>query len=245
MRNYVNIIYIPGSCGNFFARCLNLLGNFYCFVNSHSTREEILNQSIEEKFKLLSYENVLKNISNDFSVIPSPDWWHTKHEYNDLIRKFYNHSGIEHVDTPENSTIVLDTHVNYYYNDVISQQSLMLGNDDKLYNFYIDPGQDTELVLLNFQYKLPNNLSFYNHELGLFCRKVVNDQNFIPISLEKIINSSSDCIKEIQKISQKVNHILTELEIDYITKLYNQWILTVITKDKINLFKKQYNISKN
>lgn len=242
MRNYINIIYIPGSCGNFISRCLNLLENFYCFVNPNSQREEILDQSIEEKFRFLSYENILKNISSDFSVIPDADWWHTKHEYNNLIRKFYNHTGIEHVDTPENSTIVLDTHINYYYKNVISQQSVLLGKDDKLYNFYIDPEDNNEIVLLNCQYKLPNNLSFCKEELKLFYEKIVNEDNFIPIKLEKIIQSSTDCIDEIQKISQKVNHSLTDIEIEYITQLYNQWISTVIKGDKVNLFKKQYNI---
>ena len=147
MRNYINIIYISGCCGNFFSRCLNLLDNYYCYVDPLMSKKNIVEQNKEEKYNFLSYTTILEKIRQNPSANLGHGWWHDQQEYHKRICKFYN-----------------------------------------------------------------------------------------------IVDSAVSCVNEVQKIAYVVGTEFTDLDSYYITQLYDQWIKTVITRDKFEVFKERNNL---
>ncbi len=120
---YIFITFLPGAAGNFFSRCLNLLPGAYCWG-----QENKLPVTLEEKLKILNYTPVLNR-----SLIS--DNWTT---FESQLAPYYQI--VEHHRLPPGSYAIWIDH------SVIKSETLV-GPDDQVFNFYIDPGDNFEWAM--------------------------------------------------------------------------------------------------
>lgn len=207
---YIFITYLPGSAGNFFSRCLNLLSGAYCYG-----QENNLPTTLEQKLKMLNYESIL-----DRSL--KSDTWVT------FERKLIPyHEIIRHFDLPPNSYSIWAGHG--FHNT-----TLLAGSDDQIFNFYIDPGNSFEWSCMNALYKN----SYLNVDWFICGKKLLNDTAVYKIKLDNFLIDWDCFLLEFLKVIDIIGHTISESEIRAVRTLYNQWKTTILKHQDIETFKK-------
>jgi hypothetical protein len=210
MLNYIFIIFLPGSAGNFFSRCINLASDSsYCWVCND---KKIINQTLEEKFKLFEYKN-----SKDHS-----NWV----QFESKLSHYSN--VVDHVDLPPNSFSIWGRHPDY---QIINQ---VAGIDDQKHVFYIDPGNEFEWVVMNSLYKNSYIDSKWLHT----GQQMTTDDNIYKIKLADIITCETTLIVAVKQVCDIANIHLKENNKQKIKELWNQWISTTLPKSEFDIFKK-------
>jgi hypothetical protein len=110
--------------------------------------------------------------------------------------------------------------------------SMQSSHNDKFF-FYIDPGNAFEWMLLNGLYK-DSGFHFTYFKYG---QRLRDNSNIHKIDLAKIITSRESFAEEFCRVCNIVNHQLSSSELDRVLELYDQWIQTTLTPDKISYFK--------
>ena len=236
---HVFIYFLPGAAGNFLSRCLNLLDNFHCYVDPV---HKVLPMTITEKMTLLSYES-MENL--DFS----------KRNWRNFERSIFHFSQFKKgTNSPghrvwshnppsvKNQTFVWAQHptvsidINTNLRNTNSANNLITVNDGqpKVVKFYIDPSQAWEWHLINALYKN----SFIGGEYLLEGKKLLEDSSLIKINLNNFIQGPDIFFEEFLKISQVLNHTVTNQEQQHIQLLHQQWLNTIVPLHCVEEFKK-------
>jgi hypothetical protein len=213
---YIAISFLPGSAGNFFTRCLNLLTGACYFVDKTTKK---LPTTIEEKLSILNYNNVI-NKSFD-----QRDWVTFEHQ---LIKYFTIRP---HHELPSNSYSIWSGHPIHSYG--LANLDDLAGPDDQCYRFYIDPGEHFEWCVLNALYKN----SYIDVKYFINGKKLLDDCNTYKIKLDSFIQGWKPFYKEFEKACNYIEHNLTNEEIQAIQTLYTQWRTTVLEYKDLELFK--------
>ena len=214
---YVMITFLPGSAGNFFTRCLNLLSGGYCFIEKNSKK---LPSTIEEKLRMLNYNSVSNlsfNERNWVSFESSLDFYFSVQAHHDLPQNSYS-IWLGH---PDNSTTSL--------------LAELAGPDDKCYSFYIDPGKKFKWCLINALYKNSQiDVTYYVNAKKLMANDSVHKINF-----ENFLQGWDYFLLEFQKVCNIIEHNILCQEVAAIKILYFQWQQTILNHDDIDAFKHQ------
>jgi hypothetical protein len=173
-----------------------------------------LNLSLDEKFDLYQYQG-----SKSF------DSW-LKFE-DQLVHYSAGHHFHE---LPDQSVSIWQCHPDYSMFD-----KNLVGPDDKVNKFYIDPSNNFEWVILNALYK-----NSYINSRGLIeGKKMLDDDSIIKIDLNKILESSTSLIDSVQQVLSECNIKLNNSNRKKIEDLREQWILTTLPRSKFQDFKNQ------
>ena len=206
MINYVFIFSLPGDVGNFFSKALSLVGNnWYGYVPQECLANNVC-LDIAEKVKAYSYKDC--NVENwkqfESTLIP----------YTEIV---------DHHNLPENAFSIWDKTASYK-----TLESDIVGEDDRQYVFYIDPGKDFKWAILNAFYKqICIDVTWF--KLG---KRMLSDDNIHKLSLSNIIGSKESCIHEIQKVLSIVGASLSPESYTAIAELWDQWYATTLKEDK-------------
>lgn len=212
MINYIFVNFIPGSAGNFFTRCLNLVDDsWYCWMDSQN---KIINLSLDEKLDLFSYHDTTKY-----------DHW-IKFEKKIC---FYHHFHTHH-DLPDQSTSIWLNHPNYDF-----KNNDLVGHDDKQQVVYIDPSQNFEWVILNALYKN----SYIDRQWLEIGHQMELDPDVYKVPIESIRQSPESLLNEVGSIAQRFGKYVAVKNQDAIVKLWHQWKTTCLEPDRFQEFKKQ------
>jgi len=223
MRPLIELYYIPGSAGNFFSRCLNLLDNAYCWVPTTATKFSF---TLEEKRKMLSYDivkNRVYDIDNFYSVNPQKNWL----TFEGRLRTFEKgRNGTDYSMLPNDATAIWVSHS--------LSHTMKLDHHNRIF-FFIDPTDAFEWCILNLLYKDSTiGMGFLSCTVQLKSNPVINK-----ISLAKIIQDRNSFIKEFYRVCDIFNRQVTDIETECILELYDQWVTTTLPKEKFPEFKDQ------
>jgi hypothetical protein len=207
---YIFISYIPGAAGNFFSRCLNLLSNAYCYGKKNN-----LPVTIEEKLKMLSYESVLNR------SLESGNWV----AFEKKLTPY--HEIITHHALPPDSYSLWVSHMR-------QNKMQLVGPDDQMFNFYIDPGNSFEWACMNALYKN----SYLDVKWFIHGKKLSTDDTVYKIQLDNFLVDWDCFLLEFQKVTDIIGHSISDSEIQAVKILYNQWRTTILERNKIETFKK-------
>jgi hypothetical protein len=198
--------------------------------------------TITEKMTLLSYES-MENL--DFS----------KRNWRNFERSIFHFSQFKKgTNSPghrvwshnppsvKNQTFVWAQHptvsidINTNLRNTNSANNLITVNDGqpKVVKFYIDPSQAWEWHLINALYKN----SFIGGEYLLEGKKLLEDSSLIKINLNNFIQGPDIFFEEFLKISQVLNHTVTNQEQQHIQLLHQQWLNTIVPLHCVEEFKK-------
>ena len=220
MKSFVFLFFIPGSAGNFFSRCLNLLDKFYAYDNGS------LPLTVDDKLKMLSYTKV-KNFRED-----GIDWTDFEKDVNYVLQT-YEHNDINVF--PPGSFIVLATHPESIESTITNFSQL----GDKIFFLMIDGHDIFDWVLLNAIHKH----SYLGEEWMVQNEIIRNDPRYFKINLKNVITSEHTFIKEFKKVCEYLKVIPSEQELSTVTILYKQWKATTIELDELDRYKKVLGIS--
>lgn len=217
MKKYISISFLPGSAGNFFSRCLNILDRAYCFIPANTKQ---IPKSIDDKLNILSYQSVL---NKDFN---QRNWVDFESQ---LI--FYTQA-YEHSELPNNSLSIWYGHPYHRYGCVDLEN--LAGEDDFCFNFYIDPGDHIEWCNMNALYKN----SYLNVDWFINGQYLLKNQLVYKIQLGEFLKTWEDFYNEFIKVCNIISHTLTLQEKQAIKQLYSQWKTTILDYNDINNFKR-------
>jgi hypothetical protein len=207
---YISISFLPGSAGNFFSRCLNLLSNAYCFGRSMP-----LPTTLEKKLEMLNYNSVLGR------SMDSVDW--VKFE-NQLIP---HGRLIEHYTLPSNSYSI-------WFGHLLKDAAQLAGPDDQFFNFHIDPTDNFEWVCMNALYKN----SYLKVEWFINNKKLLSDPTVYKINLGNFLKDWKIFFLEFKKVTDVIGHTLSDSEVQAVKTLHDQWKTTILEHKDIETFKK-------
>ena len=210
---YIFITYLPGAAGNFFSRCLNLLSNAYCYG-----KENNLPVTIEEKLKMLSYESVL---NRSLESVESSNWLAFEKELLEYNKVITHHA------LPPDSYAIWPRHMQ-------QNTTQLAGVDDKIFNFYIDPGNSFEWVCMNALYKN----SMQSVKWFIHCKTLSTDDTVYKIQLDNFLVDCDCFLAEFLKVTDIIGHSTSDSEIQAVKILYNQWRTTILERNNIEIFKK-------
>jgi hypothetical protein len=206
---YVFVTFLPGAAGNFFSRCLNLLSGAYCWGQGNK-----LPVTLEEKLKILNYTPVLNR-----SCIS--DTWTT---FESRLTPYYQI--VEHHKLPPGSYAIWIDHA-------VTKSETLVGPDDQVFNFYIDPGDNFEWACMNAFFKN----SYLDVKWIIAGKKLLGEPTVHKINLGAFLRDWPDFLTEFKKVTDIMGHTLIENEIQAIQILYNQWRTTILKPEDIKKFK--------
>jgi hypothetical protein len=208
--DHVFIFFQPGSAGNFFGRCLNLMSDSVHNLVSATDRQLVTD--LDEKFQLFSYHT------------PESNWIHFE-------AQLMHYSEVNPVlSLPNNSISVRQEHPRY----AILEKNIK-GKDDQQHVFYIDPSQRFEWCFLNALFKNSYiNVSWF--EQGA---KMLEDNTVHKISLPNIIDSADTLLIEISKVATILGLEIKSANQQRIVDLWNQWITTTLQPKDFEQFKQK------
>lgn len=218
MTTYIDLAFIPGSAGNFFSRCLNLLDNAYVFAERKMHRIPI---GLNEKLALLSYSAVESTTFADRNWI----------EFETILVPVTEI--IEHTALPKDSYLVWFRHP-----DAVDCYGL-IGPSDRYYSFYIDPGEHMRWCVMNALYKN----SYLSSSWLINGKKLANDPAIYKIKLGSFIGNTNEFLKEFEQVCEIIGHTLSNDERDAVAQLHSQWKLTTLDYDQIDDFKNYIGLS--
>ena len=214
---YIAISFLPGSAGNFFSRCLNLLTGACYFVDKTTKK---LPTTIEKKLSILNYNSVINK------AFDQRDW----PEFESQIVKYYTIQ--PHYELPSNSYSIWCGHPIHNYGSANLNE--LAGPDDQCYRFYIDPGEHFEWCMLNALYKN----SYIDVKYFINGKNLLDDCNTYKIKLDSFIQDWNTFCKEFEKACNYIEHKLTNEELQAVKTLYTQWRTTVLEYNDLESFKK-------
>ena len=214
---YIAISFLPGSAGNFFSRCLNLLTGACYFVDKTTKK---LPTTIEEKLSILNYNAV---VDKSFD---QRDWL----TFEQQIIKYFTTQ--PHYELPADSYSIWGGHPIHSYGPVNLDE--LAGPDDQCYRFYVDPGEHLEWCVLNALYKN----SYINVTYFINGQTLLDDCNTYKIKLDSFIQGWESFCEEFKKACDYIEHKLTDKELQAVKTLYFQWRKTVLEYKDIDAFKK-------
>lgn len=207
---YIFLFFPPGAAGHFFSRCLNLLDNSYCWVD---TKTQLPVQNQQDKLALLSYQTIS-------SADPTQRSWV---QFENLV------SRCQHQSLPITAQyVVWPSHPTY----TLLQKNL-IGIDDEQFVFLIDASDNFEWCILNALYKN----SFISESWLRTAEGMRRDSNIQKINLQRIVNDCNGFLQEFQLVCDTIGHALTDSEKLAIITLYNEWKLTILDYIKFEEFK--------
>jgi hypothetical protein len=210
MLNYIFVMFLPGSAGNFFTRCINLASDScYSLVCND---KKIVSQTLDEKFKLFEYKN--SNIYNNWVQFES--------------KLSHYSSVINHVDLPVDSFSIWLSHPDYRLINRVA------GINDQQHVFYIDPGENFEWVVMNCLYKN----SYIDSKWLRIGQQMTNDDKIFKIKLADIITCETTLIGAVEQVCDTANIHLKDNNKQKIKDLWGQWISTTLSKSEFDTFKK-------
>jgi len=219
---YISVSFLPGSAGDFFSRCLNMLSNAYCFADKITKKIPV---TIEEKLSILNYDTVINKKFNqrnwvEFeSQIIRSNAIQPHHELPDALYSIW----LGHPINKFGSTNLAD----------------IAGSDDQCYNLYIDSGIHFEWGILNALYKN----SVISSQYFINATILLNDINVYKINLDSFIQGWESFCKEFKKTCEYIGHDTTKEEIQAVKTLYTQWRTTILEYKDLNSFKKKINFN--
>lgn len=222
MRNYIFVYFLPGACGNFLCRSINLLNGTYFYLRADGS----IPQTLDEKLEILNYEKVKDYQNKNLN-------WFTW-EFENKIEFLPN---INHTSLPNNSSIILSKHPT---KETIKLQEILAGQDDRVFLFYVDIDQDFEWVFLNSIHKS----SYWTEEWLVNYSEIKNDPRYFKISLKNIITSVDTFIEEFNLICNHMNVTPTQHELSAVRILYDQWKSTTIDYEKCDEYKQLLGLPK-
>lgn len=214
--NYIFIYFLPGAAGNFFSRCLNLLGNSYCWVDTTTKR---VPQTPREKIQLLNYESQI------FKSFGTRHWVNDFESRVTAYYKFY-----PHWELPADANLIWLAHP-----DLDTHSAGLAGDDDRTFYFIIDSSDEFEWTLMNALYKN----SYLDVKWLVMMEKIKLKDEVHKISLKNIISGEAGFFQEFSKVCSVIGHSINQEESDAVRKLYNQWQCTTLKSQDIPAFKKQ------
>lgn len=217
MIKYLSITFLPGSAGNFFSRCLNILNNAYCFVPTTTKQIPV---SIEDKLNLLSYHPI---INKDFD---QRNWIDFENQLTPCS-EVYNY-----YDLTDNSLFIWLGHP-FSSHGCVNLKKLA-GPDDQQFNFYIDPGDHIDWCCMNAFYKN----SYLSVDWFINGKSLLKNQSVYKIQLSEFLKTREDFYNEFAKVCNIISHAITPQEKQAIEQLYSQWRTTVLEYKDIDNFKR-------
>lgn len=217
MKKYISISFLPGSAGNFFSRCLNILDGAYCFIPANTKQ---IPQSINDKLNVLSYQSVL---NKDFN---QRDWINFEKQLIPYDRE-YNHSEL-----PNNSLLIWYGHPHHLHGCVNLKG--LAGEDDQSFDFYIDPGIHIDWCCMNAFYKN----SYLDVNWFINGQHLLKTQSVYKIQLTEFLKEWNDFYLEFLKVCKIISHNITVPEKRAVEQLYCQWKKTTLDYSNIKNFKR-------
>ena len=217
---YIFLAFIPGSGGNFISRCINLLDNAYCHIDSST---KALSNDLSTKLDILSYNSVgtRNSVSQDWVKFERLACHYSKHH--------------NHYDLPDGSYSI-------WYDHPIAnntQWSELQSPGHRNLFFYIDPTEAFEWALMNALYKN----SYHNVNWFIGGKGCLDSNKFIKLNLKNIIDSKETFFVEFEKICRTIGHTMSEEEQQAISLLYDQWKPTTLDYKDIPKFKEEIGFS--
>ena len=214
MKTKIELTFVPGSGGNFFTRCLNLLDNAYCWVPANTPTKYPV--TAEEKMQLFNYVDAPLHEDLGSYAQKWVDW----------ECKLTGFQDPEHNLIPEDAVGIWPSHPSVHNGK---------SQSDDTFFFYIDITDAFEWTILNGLYKtaIPTVNEFMH---GL---RLKNHPKVHKIDLAKIIASRESFIDEFCKVCAIFGHSLNPAEKTQVITLYDQWIQTTISPEKFSEFKQR------
>jgi hypothetical protein len=210
---YVSIAFLPGACGNFFSRCLNLLDNAHCY-----SMPDDIELTASNKLKILDYTSVINKSFNtrnwcdfEFSVDRVV---HDPTLLSDAVHIVFGH--------PVTNS---HSHTNLYD---------LAGKDDEVYNFYIDTGDHFEWAYMNALYK-DSSLQANWFQNG---QEMLRNTDVHKIQLKNFLGDWKDFKVEFIKTCTIIGRTPSIDELNAIKTLYGQWKQTTLEYKDLDSFKK-------
>jgi len=216
---YVSIAFLPGAAGNFFSRCLNLLDNAHCFVPPGA------GLTIDDKLEILGYTKV---IDKDFG---ERNWLDFEFSLEHIKHRLSLPSDALYI-VPGHPMTTTHTHANLYD---------LAGDDDEVYNFYIDTGNHFEWAYINALYKD----SFLRPDWFLNGQVMLQDPNMYKIQLSNFLGDWGDFKTEFTKTCTILGHALSVDELRAVETLHKQWKQTILEYKDMDSFKKLLGFIRN
>ena len=212
---YILISYSPGSGGNFFSRCLNMIEGAHGWVDKN-TGQVIM--SLDEKIKILGYHNVANKKFAERN-------WIEFEEQLDHHHKIW-----------KNGELPLDCYSIWtrHPTERDSRLATIIGPDDKYFKFYIDSGPHFEWSCMNAFYKN----SILSVEWFLKGTELMQNHNVHKIKLDNFLKDWTEFYTEFKLVCEIIGHTLTFAETQAIKDLYYQWKTTILDYKDIENFKK-------
>jgi hypothetical protein len=214
---YISISFLPGSAGNFFSRCLNLLTGAYCYIDKN---KNTIPNTIDEKLAILNYESVSNRSSNNKNWVA-------------FETQVVSYSTVvSHYRLPESSYSIWAAHPHTSHGAV--NLTKLAGPDDSCFRFYIDVGKHFEWACMNAFYKD----SFLNPTWYINGNILLNDPTVYKINLGNFLKEWKEFQCEFKKVTDIIGHTVTTEELHAVEKLYHQWKTTILEYKDIENFKK-------
>ena len=210
---YVSIAFLPGACGNFFSRCLNLLNNAHCYK-----MPDDIELTASNKLKILNYTSV---IDKSFNTRNWPDF------------EFAN-DWVEHDPTlpPDAVHIVIGHPVTDSYSHTNPHD--LAGRDDEVYKFYIDTGDHFEWAYMNALFK-DSSLQANWFQNG---QAMLRNPDVHKIQLKNFLSDWEDFKVEFIKTCTIIGRNPSIDELNAVKTLYGQWEQTRLEYKDLDSFKK-------
>ena len=210
---YVSIAFLPGACGNFFSRCLNLLDNAHCY-----TMPDDVELTVSNKLKTLDYTSVVNKSFN------TRNWREFEFSIDCVVHDPTLSSDAVHIVFGHPVTNS-HSHTNPYE---------LAGQDDEVYNFYIDTGDHFEWAYMNALYK-DSSLQANWFQNG---QEMLRNSDVHKIQLKNFLSDWEDFKVEFIKTCTIIGRNPSIDELNAVKTLYGQWKQTILEYKDLDSFKK-------
>lgn len=204
MKRFVALHFLPGSCGNFISRCLNLLEKTYVWG-----KDGVVPITLEEKYKILTYNDRYKDM---WSEIERPWVAFEKliQPYNTIIPSWAigDDGTAVFIDHPKNA----------------GEIKKIAGANDLAINLYIEPGDYMGWCLLNARQKTSFQLMIWFSK----GEALSNDSSVYKINLAEIVNGFDRFLLEFGKLATFLDREVNKEAKVILNNLYEEWYPTTL-----------------
>jgi hypothetical protein len=205
-------MFIPGSAGNFFSRCLSLASDrCYGLVPA---KTKTIDFSIQEKFNFYQYPNMPE----------SRNWLDFEKQ---LVPYYRIH---DHRTMPDNSCSIWLQHPSYALID-----RNLGGTEITQLRFYIDPSRRFEWTVLNALYKNSYIDSRWLEE----GERMLNDPTFTKIDINHIVDSSDTLLAAVSMVCEISGIEFGDFSREKIQQLWYQWKKTTLPESEFMSYKRR------
>lgn len=215
---YTYLNYLPGGCGNFLSRALNLIDNSHCWVDSTSNT---LPTSVDKKFDLFNYRS-----QHDRHLKDMPYNWV---KFESSLKRYWLTR--PHHSVPDGSLSIMPVH---FTHDPSAQN--IAGPDDKEKYVQITTSDPKVYEWMHM------NALFKNCTLGAAWMELYASWHSRPdvlfVQLEDLFewDTFEPCYKN---ICDHLEINKERIHLDYVKTLHSQWVKTTLPMEKIPEYKKK------